>query len=309
MSTFKYYKNGQWNYVNGTITGDTVPIGSIIEYGTTTAPTGWLVCDGSYVSKTEYSELYSAIGDAFLNGGTAPSGKFRLPDLQGRVPVGYKSSDNDFKPIGKTGGEKTHTLTTQEMPSHRHTVNYSNSPGTSVGVTAMGTKLSDSSQIVQATGGGEAHNNLQPYQVVCYIIKAKQSAGVVANVSDTYSTSETDTYSCDYINNKITGTQLWVNPSLGAAFGAQTISVDLSPYKYVELVYYRFPSATTPMFRIFTRVGDTSQLNYCDYDQSTVRAWIRQFEVKSTGIEFKNATINGTTDNSGLVPGKIIGHK
>lgn len=86
----------------------------------------------------------------------------------GKVLVGYDNNDVDFNNIGKTGGEKEHTLTIDEMPSHGHTVNYSGSAGTSVGVTAMGDQLSTSSSIVQATGGGHSHNNLQPYQVVAY---------------------------------------------------------------------------------------------------------------------------------------------
>ena len=187
----------------GAASGDTLPIGSIVPYGTTTAPTNWLVCDGSAVSRTTYANLFAVIGTSFGSGDGSTT--FNLPNLKGRVAVGQDTSDTSFDTMGETGGEKTHTLTIDEMPSHKHTVNYSSSPGTSVGVTAMGTKLSDSSQIVQATGGGQAHNNLQPYQVVCYIIKANQSAGLVANVSTTKTSSATDTYSCNYINGILNG--------------------------------------------------------------------------------------------------------
>lgn len=86
----------------------------------------------------------------------------------GKVLVGYDNNDVDFNNIGKIGGEKKHTLTIDEMPSHTHTVNYSGGAGTSVGVTAMGDQLGISNSIVQARGGGQSHNNLQPYQVVAY---------------------------------------------------------------------------------------------------------------------------------------------
>lgn len=86
----------------------------------------------------------------------------------GKVLVGIDSNDTDFNSINKTGGEKTHTLTVDEMPSHSHTVKYSGVAGTSIGVTAMGTQLGTSGAIIQNAGGGLAHNNLQPYQVVAY---------------------------------------------------------------------------------------------------------------------------------------------
>ena len=89
--------------------------------------------------------------------------------VKGKVLVGLDEDDTDFNEIGKTGGENTHILTVDEMPSHTHTVNYSGGAGTSTGVTAMGDQLGTSSSIVQATGGGQPHNNLQPYQVIGYM--------------------------------------------------------------------------------------------------------------------------------------------
>ena len=89
--------------------------------------------------------------------------------VKGKVLVGLDENDTDFNEIGKTGGKKTHTLTVDEMPSHTHIVNYSGGAGTSTGVTAMGDQLGTSSAIVQATGGGQPHNNLQPYQVIGYM--------------------------------------------------------------------------------------------------------------------------------------------
>lgn len=91
----------------------------------------------------------------------------------GRVLVA-KSSDTEFDTIGKTGGEKTHTLTIAEMPSHTHSTNFNMYTGAGVfGYTsppplidANGTLDKNIQPITSSTGGGGAHNNLPPYQVV-----------------------------------------------------------------------------------------------------------------------------------------------
>ncbi|MDD7756076.1 MAG: hypothetical protein PUJ51_16435 [Clostridiales bacterium] len=93
----------------------------------------------------------------------------------GKVLVGIDSTDTDFNEIGKTGGEKTHTLTINEMPSHQHsTVDICSYSGGNVdqktGYGYEEIKLNKSSygNSVSSTGGGQSHNNLQPYQVVAY---------------------------------------------------------------------------------------------------------------------------------------------
>lgn len=134
-------------------------------------PDGWLLCDGSELSKTTYPKLYAAIGD--LWGVPNSSSNFKLPNLNGKVPVGYDSSDTDFDTVGKTGGKKTHTLTINEMPAHTHSRNYYSSDwcanGTKSGYHGSGTGTQTNTG---STGGGAAHNNLQPYAVIKYIICA-----------------------------------------------------------------------------------------------------------------------------------------
>ena len=97
----------------------------------------------------------------------------------GRVPVGVDADDEDFDTAEETGGEKTHTLTVSEMPSHKHTIPYNVSGGNDwyEGVLYMGGKLAKSTStsgrlvnVMNETGGGGAHNNLQPY-ITCYMYK------------------------------------------------------------------------------------------------------------------------------------------
>lgn len=193
----------------GSITGDTLPIGSITAYGKETAPANWLICDGSAVSRTSYADLFAVIGTKYGEGDGSTT--FNLPNLKGRVSVGLDGGDTDFNEIGKTGGEKNVVLTIDKIPSHGHTIPYSpNANGDAVAMTQYipqsGTLTNEtngrgwSNAGTAQTGGNQPHNNLQPYQVQNYIIKAFQSAGVVAEVVNEQTKSDTNTYSCNYIN-------------------------------------------------------------------------------------------------------------
>lgn len=86
--------------------------------------------------------------------------------VAGRVLVGYDAGQTEFDTLLETGGEKTHTLTVPEMPSHDHAyntvLNTSGGSGASFDVIDNGSNGSTTT----ATGGGQAHNNLQPYLVV-----------------------------------------------------------------------------------------------------------------------------------------------
>lgn len=184
----------------GGASGDTFPIGAISEYAGATAPTNWLICDGSAISRTTYADLFNVIGTRYGTGDGSTT--FNLPDLRGRVPVGLDSNDTDFNTLGNTGGEKKHTLTIAEMPSHQHkdAINVGGSQ-TLETVQYLGGKSNAQYYVnTSAVGGGQAHNIMQPYIVQNYIIKAFQSSGVVANVVQAKSNSTTDVYSCDYVN-------------------------------------------------------------------------------------------------------------
>lgn len=98
--------------------------GAITMWSTATAPDGWLLCNGGAVSRVDYETLFTVIGTTY--GGGDGSTTFNLPNLKGRTPVGLDGGDGSFNSLGKTGGEKTHTLTISEMPSHTHTQNSHN---------------------------------------------------------------------------------------------------------------------------------------------------------------------------------------
>ena len=231
-------------------------LGIISPYAGFIAPTGWLLCDGSAVSRVTYAGLFGLINpslgtvtmtlaspavvsllshglvlddiiyftttgalptgvaintryyiistgltaDAFqfsatkggvaINSSVSQSGvhtlrrspygvgdgttTFNIPNLKGSVIVGRDSTQTEFNTVGETGGAKTHTLDTTEIPSHSHTTTAfspsgtgGNSPAWTTSNIAGTTAVTNSS-----TGGGGAHNNLQPYITLNYIIKA-----------------------------------------------------------------------------------------------------------------------------------------
>lgn len=197
--------------------GDTLPIGAIIAFSSDTIPNGWLLCDGSSFSTTSYSELFEAIGVTY---GWDDERNPKLPDLRGRVAVGRKDAtsadDTEFSILGNTGGEKTHTMTVNEMPGHGHDVAiavnntvaggaryYFNSAGTT-SAPISDTAAWSNSLTAKASGGGQPHNNLQPYLTLNYIIKAKNTVVVKGDViQETDTASETNVYSAKAIDNKL----------------------------------------------------------------------------------------------------------
>lgn len=151
-----------------------VPVGTISPYAGAVAPTGWLLCDGT--STSGYTALTALVGAT-------------TPDLRGRTLIGAGTGvDLTARTLGTAGGFETHTLTVSEMPSHTHTQNqHAHKVSTSfinvqtggttiypVDPSGLGTAYDSSlgfTAVNQDTGGGSAHNNMQPFHVVNYIIK------------------------------------------------------------------------------------------------------------------------------------------
>ena len=98
-----------------------VAAGTVSAFAGTTIPSGYLLCDGSAVSRTTYAALFSVIGTNYGSGNGSTT--FNLPDMRGRDLKGRDTSDGAFNSMGEKGGAKTHTLSLAEIPSHRHTAN------------------------------------------------------------------------------------------------------------------------------------------------------------------------------------------
>ena len=163
-------------------TSDT-PSGAILQFAGSSAPANWLLCDGALVSRTTYSTLFGVIGTNY--GAGDGSSTFKLPDLRGRVPIGAgQGSSLTNRVIAATGGAETHTLTTSELAAHDHNVtvtkrvtNDDATGGSPFSMLVAARNVSTSSETAvdgaetDNTGGGNPHNNMQPFLVVNHIIK------------------------------------------------------------------------------------------------------------------------------------------
>ena len=173
-----------------------LPAGIILMTGATSAPTGWLFCNGSVVSQTTYANLYAAVGSSFNTGGEG-AGNFRLPNFQRKTPVGAGGTGSATlgNSVGNSGGAESVTLTTANLPSaattvsagsHKHDFTVTTTP---IGSGQMGYNFSVDNRLVaalidtayQSSAGTHTHtisgatdtpvNNIQPSLVVNYIIK------------------------------------------------------------------------------------------------------------------------------------------
>ena len=126
---FYYYTGAAWIALS--TSENAVPSGTIISYAGSTAPAGWMLCDGSAISRTTYSTLFSVVSTTYGAGNGSTT--FTLPDLRGRTVFGKDNMGGSAASrltsaggitgttLGATGGAQTKSLATGEMPSHSHT--------------------------------------------------------------------------------------------------------------------------------------------------------------------------------------------
>jgi len=95
-----------------------LPIGTVLFLATFSIPANCLACDGAEYQIADYPLLYAAIDSIF---GGDDVNVFNVPDLRNRFAMGYNEEGNPASSVGSSGGEVTHTLTSNEMPGHDHT--------------------------------------------------------------------------------------------------------------------------------------------------------------------------------------------
>jgi len=153
-------------YVDGLLYEAKQPmIGMIFPIVTIDPPPNVLPCDGSTYLRVDYPNLYDVLDTPFI----VDADHFLVPDLRGRTIIGAGGAFSN----ADTGGEETHTLTVDEIPSHDHTIPATITtlvvePGEVTALTPVPIITSNTG----LTGGGGAHNNMQPYYALNYGIVA-----------------------------------------------------------------------------------------------------------------------------------------
>ena len=312
-------------------TGDTLPIGAIMPYTSKTTPSNWLPCNGQAVSRTTYADLFAIIGEQYGSGDGSTT--FNVPDLNDyKVPIGYDRFEEQSSRmnLGTTGGEETHKLTIDEMPSHAHSNkmftmnaidnNYGFAQGGSYADRAVGRadtsqyNVLNGEQNIQNTGGSQPHNNMQPYVTTNYIIKAFQSSGVVGNVVNEKTTSDKDTYSCDYINKTFSGITLYENST--GELDNITLNDSAANYNSIEIEFVK--AGTYGVQKVINPNGKQVTLYLSNwYDTGSLQEIFKKININGTTIThlyggFRNSGTSGTPiigiENSVSIT-KVIGYK
>ena len=159
-----------------------VATGAVMDYAGATAPDGWLLCDGSPVSRATYADLFAAIGTTY--GAGDGSTTFNLPDLRGRTTAGKDdmggTSGNRITAawadtLGGSGGAESHTLQMTELPSGDGGVARLGNPrrryNGGTGVAAESNTTQGWVDNTDLSGAGQAHANIQPTMALNKIIK------------------------------------------------------------------------------------------------------------------------------------------
>ena len=180
---------GGFQFYNGTSTAwepieGSTPIGSIVMFGGTAAPTNWFLCNGGTFVVADYPRLDAVLGTTYGDAGT-------LPDLRSRVPVGYNTdtlSGRSTRALNASGGAEDVTLTGAEsgIAGHGHTMNTANTTNYECFMTAGSRPAgacsayttatseytgSDGVQDAAAADAASAHENMQPFVTVNFIIR------------------------------------------------------------------------------------------------------------------------------------------
>lgn len=169
------------------------PVGVVLPYAGSSAPTGYLLCNGASVSRTTYSALFGIVSTTY---GSVDGSTFNVPNLQDRVPVG-KNATGTFATLGGTGGAETVALTVAQLASHQHTTPALSGAFTSDPATAAHTHTTniahDHDHTITANQGSHTHTTaLVPTAYTTQRTAATGTGGALVASSGNVDTDATD---------------------------------------------------------------------------------------------------------------------
>lgn len=193
---------------------DAVPTGAVLSYGAASAPTGYVLGDGSAIDRVVYADLFTVIGTTY--GAGDGSTTFNVPDCRGRFPL-YKSAAGTGSTLGATGGSLDHTHTYTDVVNHTHTVTITD-PGHAHTQAAH-------SHTITITDPGHTHTQGQWTSNRTDLTTGGAADAVTSNVSGNTGSSTTgitasSSSQTPTINSNTTGiTAATANPAGGVATG------------------------------------------------------------------------------------------
>ena len=155
-------------------------VGEVRLVGFNYAPLDWAFCNGALLPISQYNILFNLIGTTYGGDGQT---NFQLPNLQGRIPIHQGSNGVTTYTIGQVGGAEKVTIAQAQYPTHTHNLMASANPANSStagnstvaqGPTAYTTQSPPTTPMnalmVGSSGGSQPHDNMQPYQVLNWVI-------------------------------------------------------------------------------------------------------------------------------------------
>jgi microcystin-dependent protein len=154
-------------------------IGEIRVVGFNFAPVGWALCNGQLLPISQNTALFSLLGTTYGGDGRT---NFALPNLQGRAVMHPGQNPNELSSyyLGETGGTQSETLLASQMPQHNHALNAASGTATTGTPSASNSLAAGTVNTYGAAnnmlpmgeyvGGGAPHNNMQPYEVLNFVI-------------------------------------------------------------------------------------------------------------------------------------------
>jgi len=158
-------------------------VGEIRMFAGNFAPRGWAFCDGQLLAVSQNDALFSLFGTIYGGDGRTT---FALPEMRGRLPLHQGQGPGlSYRRLGSRGGAESVTLTTNQLPSHSHSLNADTTPANEK--SPAGNLLADegsdlriydqqaqtaslASSVIGNTGGGQSHTNLMPTLCVNFIV-------------------------------------------------------------------------------------------------------------------------------------------